>query len=341
MSMFGKKARVGIDVGNFSLKVAAIEPRSRSCYVWQGELFPHRETQYQDLKTQELADRVKALLERAQASLPSWNKGVSTALQGEAVQCGYLELPKLSAKEATTAVTSALHRELPFPVEDSHVTTIAVTPLSGQSGKMALFYAAVKKAAATQRAKLLEYCDLAPKAIEVSAVALCREFERNHKLKPGAFYALVDVGFEYSQVVITRDGMPYYLRDFPLAGKQFTYAFQMATQISWDKAEQYKREYQIGAKDFAIEPFLQDWTEEVQRSLQHFAGRHPDLDIAYEKVFLSGGTAHWKGLDSRLQQTLGVSVARDGWDQFEPARGGAAEDEAGCYKVALGLALGQ
>lgn len=341
MIMFGKKVRAGLDIGAFGLKYAAVEARSQHCYVWHGVMFPDRETQYQELKTREQADRVRELLEQAQAAVPTWTRAVSVNMQGESVQCGYLELPRLSAKEAELAVVSALHRELPFPVEHSHVATVPVTPLAPAPNKVAVFYTAIKKTAAAQCRKLLEYCDLTLRSLEVTAVALCREFELNHQLQPGAFYALVHVGFEYTQVVVVRDGMPYYLRDFPLAGKHFTYAFQMATQISWSKAEQYKLDYKIGAKDFAIEPFLQDWTEEVQRSLEHFASRHPDGHVSYEGIYLSGGSAGWRGLDARLQQSLGVAVTLDGWDRFEAATGSDGGDDAVTYKVALGLALGQ
>ncbi len=334
--MFGKKIRTGLDLGSFSLKVASREAKSNHCYVWSAELFPDRTEKDQDFGTQFVGNRLKDLVARARQELPAFNRTVVISVSGEGVFYGYFELPALSAKELQVAIPSALTREVPLPLSELSVSSVQVPSLSGD-GKTGVFFCAVRNSRVEKLRKLLEHCDLTLEKVKPVALALESEYCVNRRPSAGVISALVNVGFRHTVVVLLKGGYPYFARDVELAGAGFTYAFQMASQISWPRAEEFKRDYQITEKDFMIEPFLLDWTSQIKRSFDYFCRTYDQPQPS--EIFLSGGSAQWAGLARRLQTATGIKVTTDGWSGMSRATDDE-DDESSClHKVSIGLSL--
>ena len=331
------QVKAGLDLGTHSLKWAVLDSNRKPIRLFCGEVLPDRETQNDQPHPRWLAARLAELLDECKAASGGvWSEKVRAGLQGEGVVCGYLELPP---GELEKTVPAALQEQLPFNVNDVGLTYLQVPPYRAQEDRQAVFYGTYLKTMAHQRRRLLESCGLEVEDLQVTTLALAREFRVNHHPHDeGSFWGLIHCGFGSSHVLITRNGFPYYSRDFEIAGKSFTYAFQIGYQTTWPKAEQYKLNYRVATKDFQIEPFLLDWTDEIKRSLGHFASRFPGARVS--RLFLSGGTALWHGLDKRLEDTVGIPVTLDTWEGLAAPGGGAPPPpEAPLYKVALGLAL--
>lgn len=337
--MSNQQVKVGLDLGAHSLKWAVLDSQRQPLRFFTAEVLADRESQNDQPHPRWLAARLGEIMDECRAASDGvWSDRVRAGLQGEGVVCGYLELPAVGPEGLEKAVPAALQEQLPFNVNDVGLRFLEVPPYQKQPGKQAVFYGTYLKTMAQQRRRLLESCGLEVEELEVSTLAMAREFRINREPhEENNFWAVVHVGFDSSHVLVTRNGFPYYSRDFEIAGKSFTYAFQIGYQTTWAKAEQYKLNYRVATKDFQIEPFLLDFTDEIKRSLGHFGKRFPAARVS--RLFLSGGTALWHGLDRRIEEALGIPVTQDGWEGLKPPGGADPVPEASVYKVALGLAL--
>ena len=336
--MFGKKIRIGFDLGSFGLKIAAREARSDHCFVWSGELFPERDSREQEIDFRFLGARLGDLIAEAQKQLPYFNRTVVASVAGDGVFYGYLDLPSLSAKELQVAVTSSLTREVPLPLEEVEVASMQVPPLDGSPKKTGIFYCAMKKKRIERLTKLLDHVDLSVHELKPLPMALAAEYAVNRKPVKDELVCLLNVGFERTILVILKGGFPYYARAIELAGRDFTYAFQMASQITWERAEEFKRDYHITERDFMLEPFLVDWSRQIERSIKYFCRTH-DQETPRE-MFLSGGSAAWSGLARYLEQAIGGKVNVDGWSHLSEGENPSGEAGASAlHKGSIGLSL--
>ena len=157
-------------------------------------------------------------------------------------------------------------------------------------------------------------------------------------MKSGKFVGLLNVGFRRSHLIMVRDGLPYYVRDFAMGGRDFTYALQMGDQVTWEEAERRKLTHDSLLVHPSIEPFLGKFAREVARALAYFRQQFASEELTVERLFLSGGTSRLKGFDQYLTNAVGIPT------QVDDAIGlswlpQSDKKEAGCYKVAIGLAL--
>ena len=334
--MFKKPLKIGLDIGQFSLKCALLEGNSQIKALWEKEIMPERASQEQALKEAEWQNRLCALLKECPKEIPLFSHPVATALEGEGVISQYLELPHLSPKELEVAVSSKIIKILPFPIDQVKVSFLQVPPLTRGERVSAVYWIAARKDYIEKALKLFKNCGVTIGHLETPVLPLAREFSDNHKVPKDQFFALVNLGFRWTQVVIVRDGYPYFSREIPIAGKSFTYAFQMGTQSSWSEAEKYKLDYQVERREPQIESFLQRWLDEVKKSLGFFANQLNQENNPVKQIYLSGGTARWKGLDARLAEYLNIPVVMDPWEQIAD-RTQTKHPET--FKVAVGLAL--
>ena len=334
--MFKKPLKIGLDIGQFSLKCALLEGNSQIKALWEKEIMPERTSQDQALKEQDRPNRICALLKECPKEIPLFSQPVATALEGAGVISQYMELPPLNKSEIEVAVSSKVIKIIPFPISQVKISFFQVPPLTKTEKVTSVFWIAARKDNIDKIVKLLKGCGVTPASLETPVLPLAREFAFNHRMPKDQFYALVNVGFRWTQVVIVREGFPYFSREIPIAGKTFTYAFQMGTQSAWGEAEKYKLNYDTQGREPQIESFLQRWLDEVQKSLGFFANQLNQENTKIEQVFLSVGGAEWPGLEKRLSDYLKIPVAVDSWEQITDR---TQKKHPGDFKVAVGLAL--
>lgn len=331
--MFRKKVNIGLDIGTHSLHWAATENRGKSCKIWRAKIFPERSSKDDMLDGNAYQARLKALVKKAEAETSLWNRSVVVGVQGAAVVSGYLELPQLKDDELQMAVLSNVSRDVPFPIDTMEVVHLPVKSL--KSGAKAVFYTVWKRATAQRLQALCEACDLKIKRIETTGIALTRELFNNRALDPERFYAIVNIGFEITQIIIVRAGYPYYLRDIPVGGRDFTYAIQTGSQVTWQEAETMKCTSPLYELIHTAGPILSELSYEVTRTLAYFRRRFAVDEV--DSIFLSGGSSQLKDFADWLEEESKLPVKFEDWQQI---RTRSDSQDAPLHKVAVGLALG-
>lgn len=332
MSLFRRKVSVGLDLGSHHFQIAATDSHGRHSEFWRAPIHPGRTGKDDHLAGDALQSRLREVTAQAERECKLWNNFVVVGVQGQNVISGYLELPQLRDDELELAVLSSISREVPFPIDSLEVVHLPVVSL--KAGKRAVFYSVWKKSLDQRLRQLCEFCELKVKRIEATGIALTRELFQNRALDPKKFYAVVNIGFEITQIILVRAGYPYYLRDIPVGGRDITYAIQIGSQVSWSEAEEMKCSHPLYELIHTAGPILSELSYELSRSLAYFRKRFEIESV--EEVFLSGGGALLKDFPDWLEEELKLTVRKESWQQLKNPSSG----EPCLHKVSLGLALG-
>src|SRR5205823_1995624 len=130
----------------------------------------------------------------------------------------------------------------------------------------------------------------------------------------GAKQAIValDIGTDSSNLVITDGGRIIWQRPIPLGGNHFTRALTKDLKLTFAKAEHLKRNAmkspELKKILGAIKPVLNDFVNEVQRSLTFFANSHRDAQVQY--MIGLGNAFRLPGLQRYMAEKLGLEVRK-------------------------------
>lgn len=338
--MFARRVSAGLDIGEFAVKYALVEPGTNRVKVLRhAEIMPERQTQNDALTGEAYAERIKAIVADLQRGINNPPRAVCTAVAAEGTVCRYVEMPPLAPRELETAVPSIARKHVPFPMDSVVLTYVAVPQLSVGEKKTGVFFVAVKRHEVDRLTSLVNQCGLEAKRIGVAPLALARELARNHELPRDRFSVLLHVAYRVTTFIALREQYPYYVREFAPAGRSFTYAFQMGNQSTWEAAEQLKRNYDVAERDISLEPFLLRWLDEVKRTIQYFSEQFGRSASEIQRIYLSGGGGGLKGLATRLQETVMTEVVVDEFNRIRLDGEKLRPGEAGQYKLAVGMAL--
>ena len=334
-----RQMELGFDLGTESLKCALVERGTgRVLSLWQNVLLPGRVSKNEKVENQELCRRFSEMSREFRQKFPDLPMEINAIIQGEWTVNQYLEFPSMSAKELPLAVEAKATKNIPFPIDQINLDFVEVPVLGDKDGRIAVFVAAAHKESLEKFKNFLNGCGFTVKGLETPVLPLAREFGKNHSGIGKAPVMLVHSGFRMTQVIILIDGYPYYSREFNLAGRDFTYAFQMAFQASWEEAEEYKKEYDVKKRDATLEPFLLRWLEDIEKTWMFFRTNFPQVKEKLSRIYFSGGTSRMKNLDAVLSEKMDVPVVIDGWSKVRRMKA-AEETQPWLYKIAVGLAL--
>ena len=335
---FQKKRNIGLDIGNDAVKVAIVDAcKGVISNLWRQETVEDRQSKEQLPKEEDLVKAIHELLAVCKKECAPFKKEVSASIFGGGSICRYIELPHLKPKELAVAVPSQAIKHIPFPMEKVTLSYIQVPRISEGGDKIAVFFITEQNESISFVKKVLKQCNVEASRIESPVLALPRKFSRDHRQPKDQFVALVYIGFVSTYVIIVRGRYPYFAREISIAGRDFTYAFQMGTQSSWQEADNYKIKYDVMQREIPIEPFLSRWLDEIKKSLNFFKKQFGDESLKVEKVILSGGTAGMINLDKRTGEFLGIPVEVDHLEHLKYT--GSAIEKHEIYSVAVGLAL--
>ncbi|MCE1248992.1 MAG: pilus assembly protein PilM [Firmicutes bacterium] len=337
--MFKKLAVLGLDIGTHSIKTAVVNPDNKKieyldeCKILEGRKF------LEDAATDEaLKDLVKMTVEKAKSSNSKYDLALAGSVHGPGIICRYMDMPKLSDKELALAVPSAAHKLIPFSLNDIVLNYVKIPPLNHSKDTTGILFFAIHKDQVETHKFLIKNCGMKEERLEIPALALARELMANNSLPSDRFYAIVNIGFKYTHVIVVRNGFPYYARDFAIASGDFTHAFQMWKQNSWNEAEQEKLNYDVMLKEIALEPFLSNWETEIRKALKFFVTQFNNSNILLEKIFLTGGSSVFGGLSSRLESFISLPVETDSLKKLKPDKN-IEISNINKYKSAIGLSL--
>ncbi|MGI9860036.1 pilus assembly protein PilM [Moorella naiadis] len=220
---------------------------------------------------------VAALSEAASRSGWRGRKAVTT-ITGERVVVRYLRLPRMTAAELRAGMTYELENYLPTGAQDMVVDWTILGDSSGpENNQMDVLLAAAPRDQVTQLIDLFRGAGLELAAVDLAPLALCRSLAGEIT----AATIILDIGEQWSHLVLARPGRPLFSRILAFSYKELT------------------RSGITGSTPLA------DLTQEIRRSLDFYrsqggAGFNPEC------LLLTGEGTAIAGLTDFCQGELGV-----------------------------------
>lgn len=193
---------------------------------------------------------------------------------------------------------------------------------------------------------LLERAGLAPVALEIEAMAISRAIVPDDETIDEAV-GILDIGATRSSLVIYDAGALQMSISIPISGIAITKLVSESLDVSYDDAELLKRECGLDASRCEdkmwkiLLPLIDDMTEKIRNALRFYKIGFPQ-GKKIERLFLCGGGAQFKEIDSVLSRKLTIKARRGdalaNLDPRLPREFPRGADALG-YATAIGLAM--
>ncbi len=276
-----------------------------------------------------------------------WRQGhfktnnVALALSNSSIVVRQLELDWVAPSEFHKALPFLVRDQLPVPVDEANLGAYVLseqtieTPEGAERRTVRALVVAASRDMVEQFTGVIQRAGLHPMRADLTPFALIRAmtpvFDPDAPLE-----AIVALGADVVNVVIHQGGRPRFVRFIQNQGSStITHALQDRLNVSWEDAEQLKREVGLGKRQAAVSavatgsvfaglgvtPASPDHPAaaiinreasgliaEVRASLEFFGSQASGDSGAVSRVVLAGGGARLNGLRQRLASELRVPV---------------------------------
>jgi type IV pilus assembly protein PilM len=338
---------VGIDIGSSSLRAMELKNTGGKPLV----------VRYHEVSLPEGSVRRGEVLEPkavAAAMKLLWSKGrfssknVVLGLGGPRVMARELTVPKASLLHIREALPFTVQSSLPIPAANALLDFYPISEGLTDLGPVVngLLVAAVKEAVEVNVEATLR-AGLRPVRVDLIPFALARAILPVDQ-SPG-MKALVSIGANTTNIVITVDGVPQLVRIISSGGDDVTRAIVARFSLDWEKAEQLKRSLGLlpssshGSVVEVIGATMQPLFSSIRDTLNYFVKGKSGAIL--DEIMITGGGRHLPGLQPALADATGRVVAEA--ELYERVRLGRGVSEItdqgrrGVMTTAFGLALGE
>ncbi len=254
----------------------------------------------------------------------------------------FIQLPPVDRSAIPDIVQYEARQQIPFPLGEVCWDHAAIDRgfIPGEEVEVGIF--ALRRGVAFALLNCLRVGGVDPAVLQIPPVALFNfiNFER----APGRDAVLVmDMGVENTHL-LCMSGDTLWIRSLPIAGNTFTQAVQEALGISYQEAEQEKRNARKSprAKEIAeaIRQPMSRFIEEVQRSLGYFRSLHPETRVT--SMLALGEGFKLPGLARYLQEAAGLEIhglsSLENFDLSQARNLKHFKQHAASFAAALGMA---
>lgn len=306
--MRGDDAPIAVDLGTRGVKVAqAVLRAGRVVGVRVG--FDQLADQA-NLTPEEQSSQVEQALRRALDQSGARGRRAVVVLSRQQVTLRFTELPSARSEEMAKMAALEAEQHIPLPAAEMVLGHEVVGPSSPTSGLTPVVIAAARKSVVQEQLARFAAVDLYPVQVTVDALCLFHLWQGAEFNTAPAF--VVEMGARGILINLVEGGLLRMSRAAPGGGEELTRAFQADFGLSFEEAEERKRESGlIGIADAgrgAVAAWVEQLVTELRRTAMSFAGQNSRPTT----IYLTGGGSLLMGLDQALESALGVRVARLG-----------------------------
>ena len=328
--MFGLNAYTGIDIGAWSLKAVSITG-SKGRYALKSAAYLKlpREARAGQAAPAFLSDFLNTNSIKASKS--------AVLMTGHSLMFRHFYLPPMPDKDLKEAVKWEIRKEVAIPPADLISDFVTTDGAPRPDGKLSITaFAGVKKEIVSIMSFFTE-AGVGVSAIEVIPTSLLASFCLNNAAGTVENHAMLDIGETKSTLAIIRNNSLAFAREITIGGQDFTRAAAMLVKAGEDAAEEFKHGASAQDAREALSKPLERLSAEVHRSFDYFQAQFREGGVS--RLYLAGGSARLKGLDSHLGDSTGIPVFIDDPMRKLKTSGEGFGGLAPCFSVAVGLAL--
>lgn len=327
----------GLDIGHSSIKAVKLA-RGKGDVTVQGYTI-------EPISVPEGGDRDEVLVAALQQMAAREEFGdtpVVAALSGRQVWTKTVNIPEVAANKLARMVELEARQQVPGDFDEVVWGYHATPAADGASLDVALF--AVKREIAQDLVAKTRRAGLNLVGISISSLALYNFVRYDQDFPVEETVMILDVGAENTDLVLYQ-GESLWMRTLAVSGNDITHAFMKKFRVSFEEAEQLKRQAvdsrQADKIIKVIESSLGELASEVQRSLGFYKQQNKEAQL--ESLVISGSTFRLPGLPEYLAERLRyqVNILED-LDRIKVADGLERDHfmhDLQSLGVAMGLAL--
>ena len=305
--IFGKKpSLVGLDIGSHTIKAVELELQSNKTYSlvhWGispplAEAIVDGEIMYRQLVT----DAISNLFETREIK----SRQVVAAVSGRAVIVKKIAMNKLSPEDAQQAVYWEAEQHVPYDINDVSLDFEVLGPVASDPKQMQVLLVAAKKDMVLSFSDLIREAGLQPLVVDVDSFAAQNALEANYDFGPDEVVAGLNVGYEITNINITKAGIPYFTKDLQLGGNTFVEAAQRKFGIGQAEAEALVRGESSSSHDIAS--VIEQSCESLAVALERAQGYLRTAGEAGQvtRIMLCGGSSLTPGIGEYLNRRFNV-----------------------------------
>lgn len=330
----------GLDLGRSFLKAVEVSANGnvRTLKAVGSVLCPAGGMQSESpLDLSKVSDSIKSCVEKAKIETDS----CAVSLIESQVVSRLIQLPNLTDKELSAAISWEAEQYIPLPLKDVNLQYKVVKRAEGAAGKLDVLLTAAPKRVIDKYLNVIRNAGLKPIALETESAALTRAFVRPSD--PTSI--IVSLGALSTELIVASLGNVLFTRSIATGGATLTKAIMAEFNLPQSQAEEYKQTYGIledklsGKVAAVLKPILDIIITEVTKAVE-FVHTHVD-QVEVARVIVTGGGAYLPGFSEFLVSRTSLEVSLgDPWADF--AKQGLINDLVGqgsFYSVATGLAL--
>jgi type IV pilus assembly protein PilM len=308
-----KRQLVGLDIGSSGIKLVQLK-ENRGRYTLQKFGFKPLEPEVivdgTVMDEGRVVSAIKDLFEETKIKV----KQVAVSISGHAVIIKKISLPPMPDEELEGQVRLAAEQYIPFDINEVNID-FSVLPSSDAAGdmqgEMSIILVAAKKDKINELTELVKGAGLFPIVMDVDAFAIENMHAINYPVSQEDTTALVNIGASVMNINIVRNGTSLFTRDIPIGGNRYTEAIQREMGMSYEEAEETKKNAHSAGSNQAtlttvVDSVNAEVASEIARTIDYFKSTMPDADV--QQVLLCGGGAQVKGLVTQLKDRMQAVV---------------------------------
>lgn len=337
------KSLLGLDIGSHSVKLIEIGSSGGPQLLSAGSISTPPKALQSSLESDQeaVSEAIRQLIKETGAK----SNSVVLALPESQVFTRVIEVPALSPRELSSAISWEAEQYIPLPLDQVNLDySILRDAKETGTNKMDVLLVACPKTLLEKYLTIIERAELIPVAAETEIIATARALSRSVASVKGASL-LVSLGAQTTDVAILRNGVLAFTRSISAGGEALSRALVSGLDFNVNQAEEFKRTYGLeqdklqGKIVTAVKPIMDTIIGEIKRALAFYAEKHKNEKV--DVALLSGGTAKLPGMVVYIAQNIGIEtqLASPWVGVKRDARFAVLEAEGATFTVAAGLAL--
>ena len=316
MSNYLKPKAFGIDISDFSLKIANLKKRKNSLNLvsFGSSSIPPGIIEGGEVKDEKsLAEIIKKSLNQIKGEKIK-TKYVVASLPEEKSFLDVVQIPLMKEEEIESAVRFEIESHIPLKLEEVYFDFQKIQSITDHKNYQEVLVTAVPKNIVEGYLGALKKAGFQPIALEVECLSVVRALIREEKISPPLL--IIDFGGSRTTFLIFSGKSIRLTSSNPFSSQKLTKALSEKLKVSPKKAEKMKlKEGLIGEKKVSkvLFPLLTYMKGEIETHLEYYrshgvGGKRRRGGKKIEKVLLCGGGANLKGLKEFFNSQLKLDV---------------------------------
>lgn len=304
-----EKPVLGLDIGSNTIKAMRLQDRSGSLMLKAVGL---KELPPEAIVAREIQDRetvifaIQGLVEESDPKA----REVAISLSGSGVITDELVMDRKTEPEAEQAILFEAEQRSPFDVEDVTLDYHIVN-LDQETEKMEVLLVAARNQFLKSQLDLVIDAGLEPVLVDADSLAILNCYELNYEIDPTRVIALVNLGFDVTNVTFIKDGHYNSTRNLIGGARSIYDALKGEFQLPSEKALEVLRGGVVeSVKPEAYKTTLAGAAEEICKNLDMalFYFKNSTKLEEIDQIMLSGGGGLIEFLPELLQERLSVPI---------------------------------